>query len=87
MTVFSADGEKTVNVDMRKTPPIDDRFVSLGEYRVEKNGQGYVIVSTEGTKGHVTVDAITFIPLDKPLPKAAPKAKGEPDIVKALEAE
>jgi hypothetical protein len=87
VTVFSADGEKTVNVDMRKPPPIDDRFVSLGEYRVEKNGQGYVIVSTEGTKGHVTVDAITFIPLDKPLPKGTPRAKGEPNTVKALEAE
>ena len=87
VTVFSADGEKTIDVDMRKHPPVDDRFVSLGEYRVEKNGQGYVIVSTEGTKGHVTVDAVTFIPLDKPLPKAAPKAKGEPDTVKALEAE
>src|SRR5262249_57068 len=88
VTVFSADGEKTVHVDMRKQPPIDGRFVSLGEYRVETNGQGYVIISTEGTKGHVTADAITFIPLDAPLAKREPRAKsGTGNVVRELEAE
>jgi hypothetical protein len=89
VTVFSADGEKTLHVDMKKAPPIDGRYVSLGEYRVERNGQGYVIVSNEGTAGHVTVDAITFIPADKPAARKAP-AKGngkDPETVKALEAE
>jgi hypothetical protein len=84
VTVFSADGEKTIHVDMRKEPPIDGRYVSLGEYRVEKNGQGYVIISNEGTKGHVTADAVTFVPLDKPMPKPVTSDK---DSVKALEAE
>jgi Protein of unknown function (DUF1553)/Protein of unknown function (DUF1549)/Planctomycete cytochrome C len=88
VTVFSADGEKTVHVDMRKAPPLDGRFVSLGEYRVEKNGQGYVIISTEGTKGHVTADAITFLPLDAPAAKREPAAKtGAGNVVKELEAE
>jgi hypothetical protein len=87
VTVFSADGEKTVHVDMRKAPPIDGRYVSLGEYRVEKNGQGYIIIETEGTKGHVTADAVTFIPVDKPGGKPNPKAKPDGDKVKALEAE
>jgi hypothetical protein len=84
VTVFSADGEKTIHVDMRKEPPIEGRYLSLGEYRVEKNGQGYVIISNEGTKGHVTADAVTFIPLDRPTPKPATADK---DVVKALEAE
>jgi len=86
VTVFSADGEKTVHVDMRKAPPIDGRYVSLGEYRVEKNGQGYIIIETEGTKGHVTADAVTFIPVDKPA-KREPAKVGGGDTVKALEAE
>jgi hypothetical protein len=86
VTVFSADGEKTIHVDMTKAPPIDGRFVSLGEYRVEKNGQGYVIVSNEGTKGHVTVDAVTFIPADAPRGKREAVA-GQGDAVGALEAE
>jgi cytochrome c553 len=87
--VFSADGEKTIQVDMRKEPSIHGRFISLGEYRVEKNGQAYVIIETEGTKGHVTADAIVFIPMDMPLPKpkADPKVKPSDDVVKNLEAE
>ncbi len=64
VTVFSADGEKTIAVNMKKTPPIDGRFVSLGTYKFEKTGQSFVIVSNEGTKGHVTPDAVTFIPAD-----------------------
>jgi hypothetical protein len=88
VTVFSADGEKTIHVDMRKHPPIDDRWISLGEYRVERNGQAYIIIDNEGTKGHVTADAVTFIPLDKPMPKAkGEKSKGDADLVKQLEAE
>ncbi|HEX3149957.1 MAG TPA: DUF1553 domain-containing protein [Gemmataceae bacterium] len=87
VTVFSADGEKTIHVDMKKTPPIDGRFVSLGEYRVEKNGQGYVIIATDGTKGHVTADAVTFIPVDRPAAKREPDGVKSADMVKALEAE
>jgi Protein of unknown function (DUF1553)/Protein of unknown function (DUF1549)/Planctomycete cytochrome C len=87
VTVFSADGEKTVHVDMRKAPPLDGRFVSLGEYRVEKNGQGYVIIATEGTKGHVTADAITFIQLDAPAKREPAPRTGDGNTVKALEAE
>lgn len=64
VTVFSADGEKEIVINMRAAPAQDGRFVSLGTYRFEKDGQSYVIVSNEGTAGHVTVDAITFIPED-----------------------
>jgi len=59
-TVFSADGETTITVDMKKTPPVEGRFVNLGEFRFEKDGQAHVIVSTEGTTGHVTADAVVF---------------------------
>jgi hypothetical protein len=87
--VFSADGEKTVFVDMKKTPPIDGRYVSLGEYRFEKGGQAYVIVSNEGTKGHVCPDAVVFLSLDRKEPprkeNRAPNAPG--DEVQGLEVE
>ncbi|QEL16492.1 DUF1553 domain-containing protein [Limnoglobus roseus] len=65
VTVMSADGEKVVTVDMKKNPTVEARFVSLGEYRFEKGGVGYVIVSNEDTKGHVTADAVVFLPLEK----------------------
>ncbi|MFO0825484.1 MAG: DUF1553 domain-containing protein [Gemmataceae bacterium] len=76
VTVFSADGEKTLRINMKDPPPIEGRFVSLGQYRFEKTGQSFVLVANEGTKGHVTADAVTFIPAEeaakltaKPLPK------------------
>ncbi len=40
-------------VNMQKNPPIDGRFVSLGEYKFEKGGLSFVLVSNEDTKGHV----------------------------------
>ena len=64
VTVFSADGEKTSTVNQQQAPPIDGRFVSLGEYRFEKNGRASCIVSNEGTSGHVTADAVQFLPVD-----------------------
>ena len=65
VTVFSAEGEKTITVNMKDSPPIEGRFLSLGTYRFERTGQSYVLISNEGTKGHVTADAITFLPADE----------------------
>jgi hypothetical protein len=64
VTVFSADGETTVMVDMKSDPPIDGRFIALGRFRFERNGQGYVLVSNEGTKGTVVADAVQFLPVN-----------------------
>lgn len=64
VTVFSADGEKTITVNQQINPPIEGRFVSLGQHRFEQNGQGFVIVANDGTKGHVIADAVQFLPLD-----------------------
>ncbi|MBI3865494.1 MAG: DUF1549 domain-containing protein, partial [Planctomycetia bacterium] len=64
VTVFSADGEKTIVVNERKPPPIDGRFITLGEYRFERDGQSFVIVSNLGTKGHVIADAVQFLPVE-----------------------
>ena len=64
VTVFSGDGEKTISVNMQKTPPIDGRFLSLGEYRFEVAGQSFVLISNENTEGHVVADAVQFLPRD-----------------------
>ncbi len=99
VTVFNADGEKTIRVDQSVEPPIEGRFVSLGQFRFEQNGAGFVIVGTEGTKGHVTADAVQFLPVEM-LAEAATattattdagkKAAAKPDaseLVRKLEAE
>ncbi|HVV99752.1 MAG TPA: DUF1553 domain-containing protein, partial [Planctomycetaceae bacterium] len=90
VTIFSADGEKTVRVNEREAPPILGRFVSLGQYKFELNGQGFVIVSNEGTQGHVTADAVQFIPLEGDATESAADSKSTPqptDDLKKLEAE
>jgi len=65
VTILHADGETEVTVDQSVLPPVDGRFVSLGQYRFESTGQGFVMVSNEGTSGHVTADAVVFIPVDE----------------------
>ncbi|WP_197905111.1 DUF1553 domain-containing protein [Gemmata obscuriglobus] len=87
--INSADGEKELFVDMKKAPPIEGRYVSLGEFRFEKGGLAYVLVSNEDTKGHVCPDAVVFLPLDKKEQGKddKPVPKSPSDDVKALEAE
>jgi hypothetical protein len=63
VTVFSAAGEKTIIVDMRKAPPLEERFVSLGTFRFEANEQSYVFISNKGTNGVLTADAVQFLPV------------------------
>ncbi len=96
VTVFSAEGEKTIQVDMTTPPPLDGRFLSLGEFRFERTGQSFVLISNEGTRGHVTADAVVFLPVEregrpqtpasKPKPSSAAKKQPEGEL-KALEEE
>jgi len=62
VTVASADGEKVVTLDQSRKPEIAPCFVSLGNYRFETGGQAYVLISTGETNGHVTADAVQFLP-------------------------
>ncbi len=73
--LLHAEGEDDVFVDQSLPPPIDGRFVSLGKFRFEKDGAGYVLISNDGTKGHVTVDALQLLPEEEaPAPVAAKDA-------------
>jgi hypothetical protein len=78
VTVFSADGDVTVTVDMQADPPIDGRFISLGRHRFERNGQGYVLVSNEGTKGTVVADAVQFLPVGDDAARVADASRSGP---------
>ena len=88
VTIFSADGEKTVTVNMRATPPIEGRFVSLGRHQFERNGQGFVLISNEGTKGVVCPDAVLFLPpdmADRATVETSPEGKAKADTLKGME--
>ncbi len=86
VTVFHADGEKTIVVNERQTPAIDGRLVSLGQFRFELNGQGFVIVANEDTDGHVIADAVQFIPVAE-LDKEETKEVDAEDAQKKEEAQ
>ena len=62
MTIISADGEKTVSVDEKKTPELPGGFVSLGTFRFDSTKPAAVIVSNKDTKGHVIADAVQVLP-------------------------
>ncbi len=64
VTILHADGESTVVVNQRAAPPLAGHFVSLGQFRFEKDGAGYVLVSNEGTDGYVIVDALQVLAAD-----------------------
>lgn len=85
VTIFHGDGETVVHVNMQKTPEVDGRFVSLGQFRFENSGQNFVMVSNMDTKGHVTVDALQFIPVGDTAVKTVKKStKEEPLETKDL---
>jgi hypothetical protein len=64
VTVFSADGEKTLHINMRRVPSIGGRWISLGQFGCEAAGQNFVLISNEGTTGHVIADAVQYLPVD-----------------------
>jgi len=57
-----AGGEKIIRVDQTKSPTIDQLFVSLGTFPFTAGTTGSVVITTNGTNGHVIVDSVRFIP-------------------------
>ncbi len=60
--IFSADGEDLIRVNQSERPSDDGLWQTLGTYRFEQGGQAFVIISNEGTTGHVIADAVQFLP-------------------------
>jgi hypothetical protein len=54
-----------VQVDQRQPPPIDGLFVELARLALAKDEILEVKMETAGTDGHVIVDAIQLLPLEK----------------------
>jgi hypothetical protein len=69
VTVFHADGEEVVTINETEEPAVDGHFTSLGTFRFEKDGAGFVLVSNAGGGGHVVVDAVQFIQDAMPAPR------------------
>lgn len=79
--VFSANESVTIRVNQRKSPPEDGIWLSLGEFPFEADGQAFVMVSNEGTDGHVIVDAVQFLPVNAAADVAADPSAGRDGAV------
>jgi hypothetical protein len=60
--VFSADGDQLFTINQKKPPSDDGLWNTLGTFQFESGGQAFVIISNEGTDGHVIADAVQFLP-------------------------
>lgn len=81
VTILHADGEELKGVKMTTDSLKGLQFASLGTYRFEANGQGFVLISNANSQGYVTVDAVQFLPADETLAEPAVK-KESPTAVK-----
>lgn len=63
VAVYSDDGVKIVEVDETAPTKIAPTFISLGTFEFTPEKNGAVVVSADGVKGHVAVDAIQVLPV------------------------
>ena len=54
---------KTVLVNQKKTPEIDNLFQSLGVLELKEDETLEVVLSNENTDGHVIADAVQLVPM------------------------
>ena len=62
ITVSHIAGEAKIEVDERKEPPIDGRFISLGVFQLDKDST--IRVDTDGTDSYVIVDGLHLLPTE-----------------------
>lgn len=62
VAVHHRGGEKSISVNQKLKPPIDNLFVSLGEFDFDADKPAIVTVSNQGADGHVVIDAIQWLP-------------------------
>ncbi len=84
ITVLHANGEATLTVDQTATQE-DGRFITLGTWKFEANGSGFVLLATTGTHGFVSADAVLFTPEGQPHVKQT-KTKKKTTQIAELEA-
>jgi hypothetical protein len=82
-TILHADGEELTSFQLATDKLMGLQFASLGTFRFEANGQGYVLITNAGSQGYVTVDAVQFLPVDEGGEKPLATSK-ESDTAKAL---
>lgn len=73
VNILHADGEELKDLKLATTNLKGLQFASMGTYRFEGNGQGFVLISNAGSEGYVTVDAVQFLPAAEDVKEASAK--------------
>jgi hypothetical protein len=81
-TILHADGEDLKSFKLATGNLKGLQFASLGTFRFEANGQGFVLITNAASQGYVTVDAVQFLPAEESpdapvVAKESKKAKGD----------
>lgn len=63
VTVKVGDETKTTRVDMTAKPPINDGFISVGQYQLEKGTPVTVTIGTDKAGGNSHADAVQIVPV------------------------
>lgn len=89
-SILHADGEELVHFKEKTEELKGLQFASLGTFRFEANGQGFVLITNGGAEGFVTVDAVQFLPVDEgeiaTASKASPASRREAELKAQLTA-
>lgn len=62
VAVHHRGGDTLISVNQKVRPPIDDLFVSLGEFDFDADQAAAVVISNRGADGHVIIDAVQWLP-------------------------
>jgi hypothetical protein len=62
VTVKTAAGEKVTTIDMRKAPPLENGFISVGTYDLKQGETVTVTISAKNAGGFVHADAVQVLP-------------------------
>ncbi|WP_161604652.1 FAD-dependent oxidoreductase [Roseiconus nitratireducens] len=63
--VRAADGERTIDLNQRRSAIIDGMPRSLGVFRFERGDSARIIVSNEFADGYVSVDGLQLLPVEE----------------------
>jgi hypothetical protein len=61
VVVHHAGGETKLAINQKQHPPLDGQSISLGKFKFEKSAA--VVISSDGTDGHVIADAVQLVPV------------------------
>ncbi|MCA9134269.1 MAG: FAD-dependent oxidoreductase, partial [Planctomycetales bacterium] len=87
LLIEHAGGRHFIQINQRQQPPIDQLFISLGEFRFAEDSPAVVTLCNRGTNGYVIADAVQFLPLDSGVPDSAsaPPVGSPRDALTAIE--